>query len=170
MKIYVDELPKSCKECPLYRSGRLKVKKGARYIDAETCVLGNFYKFQEIDDEIDTCPLETTQSLKQQVREEVVEEIKKQLAQENQQLKQQLAEKDKEIAYMTKQAKKFNNEAQKYYEDAYCNDFHNQDKISFAIQQLQRVKEKTKSFYGEYSASVVVCIIDQIIKEIGDAE
>ena len=23
MKIYVDELPKSCKECPLYRSGRL---------------------------------------------------------------------------------------------------------------------------------------------------
>lgn len=78
MKIYVDdELPKNCKECPLYRSGRLKVKKGARYIDAETCVLGNFYKLQEIDDEIDTCPLETTQSLKQQVREEVVEEIKK---------------------------------------------------------------------------------------------
>lgn len=75
MKIYVDELPKNCKECPLYRSGRLKVKKGARYIDVETCVLGNFYKFQEIDNEIDTCPLETTQSLKQQVREEVVEQV-----------------------------------------------------------------------------------------------
>lgn len=80
MKIYVDELPKNCEECPLHRSGRLKLQKGARYIDAETCVLGNFYKFQEIDDEIDTCPLETTQSLKQQVREEVVEEIKKRLA------------------------------------------------------------------------------------------
>ena len=79
MKIYVDELPKNCEECPLHRSGRLKMKKGARYIDAETCVLGNFYKFQEIDDEIDTCPLATTQSLKQQVREEVVEEIRKQL-------------------------------------------------------------------------------------------
>ena len=39
MKIYVDELPKNCKECPL----------------------------------------ETTQSLKQQVREEVVEEIKAEL-------------------------------------------------------------------------------------------
>jgi hypothetical protein len=76
MKIYVDELPKNCKECPLYRSGKLKLQKGARYIDAETCVLGNFYKFQEIDDEIDTCPLETTQSQNQQVREEMVEEIK----------------------------------------------------------------------------------------------
>ena len=77
MKIYVDKLPKNCTECPLHRSGGLKLQKGARYIDAETCVLGEFYKFQEIDNEIDTCPLETTQSLKQQVREEVVEEIKK---------------------------------------------------------------------------------------------
>ena len=84
MTIYVSELPKDCKECPLYRSGKLKVQKGARYIDAETCVLGNFYKFQEIDDEIDTCPLETTQSIKQQVREEVVEGIR------------QLCEKEKE--------------------------------------------------------------------------
>lgn len=62
------------------------------------------------------------------------------LVNENEQLKQQLAEKDEEIAYMTKQAKKFNSEAQKYYEDAYCNDFHNQDKISFAIGQLEKVK------------------------------
>ena len=82
MKIYVSELPKNCKECPLHRSGMLKIKKGARYIEAETCVLGNYYKFQEIDDEIDTCPLETTQDLKQQVREEVVEEIKERLAQQ----------------------------------------------------------------------------------------
>lgn len=57
------------------------------------------------------------------------------------QLKQQLAEKDKKIEYYKKQAKKFNNEAQKYYEDAYCNDFHNQDKISFALEQLEKVKE-----------------------------
>ena len=82
MKIYVDELPNNCKECSLHRRGCLKVKKGGRYIDAETCVLGNFFKFQEIDDEIDTCPLETTQSLKQQVREEVVDEIKKRLAEQ----------------------------------------------------------------------------------------
>lgn len=77
MKIYVDELPKNCKECPLYRSGKLKIQKCGRYIDADTCVLGNFYKFQEIDNEIDTCPLQTTQSLKQQVREEVCDEIRK---------------------------------------------------------------------------------------------
>lgn len=82
MKIYTNELPKNCDECPLHRSGRLKLQKGARYIDAETCVLGNFYKFKEIDDEIDTCPLETTQSLKQQVRAEVVDEIKKRLAEQ----------------------------------------------------------------------------------------
>ena len=77
MRIFVDELPKNCDECPLHRSGRLKLQKGARYIDAETCVLGNLYKSQEIDNEIDTCPLETTQSLKQQVREKVCEEVYK---------------------------------------------------------------------------------------------
>ena len=67
-------------------------------------------------------------------------------------LKQQLAEKDEEIAYLTKQVKKFNNEAQKYFEDAYCNDFHNQDKISFCIEQLEKVKETTK------------CILDNALK------
>ena len=55
-------------------------------------------------------------------------------------LEAKLVEKEKEIAYMTKQAKKFNNESQKYYEDAYCNDFQNQDKISFALEQLEKVK------------------------------
>ena len=56
-------------------------------------------------------------------------------------LKQQLAEKEKETAYLTKQVKKFNNEAQKYFEDAYCNDAIYQDKISFAIEQLEKAKE-----------------------------
>ena len=67
-------------------------------------------------------------------------------------MKQQLAEKDEEIAYLTKQVKKFNNEAQKYFEDAYCNDFHNQDKISFAIAELEKVKETTE------------CILDNALK------
>lgn len=56
---------------------------------------------------------------------------------EIQQLKQQLVEKEKELVYMTKQAKKFNNEAQKYYEDAYCNSFQNQK----AIAELEKVEE-----------------------------
>lgn len=58
------------------------------------------------------------------------ENIKLQFAQK------QLVEKEKELAYMTKQAKKFNNEAQKYYEDAYCNSFQNQK----AIVELEKVK------------------------------
>ena len=55
-------------------------------------------------------------------------------------LEAKLVEKEKEIAYMTKQAKKFNNEAQKYYEDAYCNDFQKQTKIDFAVEQLEKLK------------------------------
>ena len=61
-------------------------------------------------------------------------------------LEEQLEEKEKEIAYLTKQVKKFNNEAQKYFEDAYCNDFHNQDKISFAVEQLKKVKEMLQPY------------------------
>ena len=56
---------------------------------------------------------------------------------ENQQLKQQLAEKERQV-------KKLNNEAQKYFEDAYCNDFHNQDKISFCIEKIQEIKNSLR--------------------------
>ena len=57
-------------------------------------------------------------------------------------LKEKLAEKDEELAYMTKQAKKFNNEAQKYFEDAYCNDTIYQDKINFAVELLEQVRQE----------------------------
>ena len=68
----------------------------------------------------------------------------KELDKENQQLKQQLAEKDKEIEYYKKQVKKLNNEAQKYFEDAYCNDFQKQDKISFCIEKFQETKKSLR--------------------------
>lgn len=74
------------------------------------------------------------------------------LVEENEKLKQQLAEKDREIEYYKKQAKKFNNEAQKYFEDAYCNDSIYQDKISFCIEQLEKVKETTE------------CVLDNALK------
>lgn len=81
------------------------------------------------------------------------------------QLKQQLVEKEKELAYMTKQAKKFNNEAQKYYEDAYCNSFQNQK----AITELEKVK-KTLSAYVRADHIIwdfnVNEVIDQQIKEL----
>lgn len=95
---------------------------------------------------------EENQQLKQQLAEK--EEINKlvneqledmersKLAWENKyfKLEKQLVDKDKEIEYFKRQARRFNNEAQKYYEDAYCNDFHNQDKISFAVEQLEKLK------------------------------
>lgn len=70
--------------------------------------------------------------------DEFAEMIKK-LVREKEELKQQLAEKDKEIEYYKKQAKKLNNEAQKYFEDAYCNDSIYQDKISFAVDILEEL-------------------------------
>ena len=79
--IYVDEFPKSCEECSLHRSGCLKIKKGARYIDAETCVLGNFYKFQEIDNEIDTCPLKPLSDRLAEERKKVVSDIRNKIEQ-----------------------------------------------------------------------------------------
>lgn len=74
------------------------------------------------------------------------------------QLKQQLVEKEKELAYMTKQAKKFNNEAQKYYEDAYCNSFQNQK----AIAELERLKEE---FNGAFSFSTQQEMFDKYIDQ-----
>ena len=97
--------------------------------------------------------------------DEFAEMIKK-LVREKEELKEQLAEKEKELANITEQAKKFNNEAQKYFEDAYCNDFHKRDKISFAVEQLEEVKEFVNDLYGEYSASVTTNFIDNQIKQL----
>lgn len=89
---------------------------------------------------------------------------------ENQQLKKQLAEKDEEIAYLTKQVKKFNNEAQKYFEDAYCNDFHNQDKISFAIEQLDNflkiIHSHEKIYLSLNDFKIINEIFEQQIKQL----
>ena len=76
MKVYVDELPKDCIDCPMCRSGKLKLQRKGRYIEAEQCVFRQ-YKYRTIDDEIDTCPLQSLTDYTKQVREEVVEEIKK---------------------------------------------------------------------------------------------
>ena len=86
---------------------------------------------------------------------------------ENQQFKQQLAEKEKEIAYLTKQVKKFNNEAQKYFEDAYCNDFHNQDKTSFAVEQLTQAKDYVQQYVNNFDdMNDCLCAIDNQIKRL----
>ena len=83
-------------------------------------------------------------------------------------LKQQLAEKERQV-------KKLNNEAQKYFEDAYCNDFQKQTKIDFAVEQLEKVKEKILSYENVYyqflesGAKVpVVCLENFRVKQTID--
>lgn len=76
IEVYVNELPKSCVECPMCRSGNIKLKKNGRYVEANTCVFGLFYKYHSIGDEIDTCPLKTIQSVQNQKAVEVLEKVK----------------------------------------------------------------------------------------------
>lgn len=77
MKIYVDELPKYCKECPFMidrgelKSSRLCYEKN--FVNCD-CKLNPNIGYIGIT-KPHGCPLATTQSLKQQVREEVVDEI-----------------------------------------------------------------------------------------------
>ena len=80
MRIYVDELPKSCEECPMCRSGKLKLQRKGRYVEVEQCVFGQ-YKYQTMDDEIDTCPLLSLADYTKQVRKEVVQEIRNKIEQ-----------------------------------------------------------------------------------------
>ena len=75
MRIYVDELPNSCEECPMCRSGKLKLQRKGRYIEAEQCVFGQ-YKYHTIDDEIDTCPLQSLADYTKQVRKELCNDFK----------------------------------------------------------------------------------------------
>ena len=75
MRIYVSELPKSCEECPMCRSGKLKLQRKGRYVEAKQCVFGK-YKYQTTDDEIDTCPLQSLTEHDKKVKKEVVKEIK----------------------------------------------------------------------------------------------
>lgn len=79
-----------------------------------------------------------------------------------QQLKHQLAEEKN-------RNKKLNHEAQKYYEDAYCNGFQNK----IAIESLEKVKESLEDCYGydyphlyHFIQSKVDEKIDQQIKSL----
>ena len=115
----------------------------------------------------------------------VIEKLK----QENQQLKQQLAEKDKEI----EQLKKFDDLNRNFFalfrtafkepdkvDDLFntlktIQEKHNQDKISFALEQLEKVKEKILSYENVYyqflesGAKVpVVCLENFRVKQTID--
>jgi hypothetical protein len=75
----------------------------------------------------------------------------KSIQKENKKLKQQLQEEKN-------RNKKLNHEAQKYYEDAYCNGSQNQT----AIAELERLKEE---FNGAFSISIQQEIFDKYIDQ-----
>lgn len=75
MEIFVSEVPKDCSECPMCRSGNLKLQRKGRYIEVEQCVFGQ-YKYQTIDDEIDTCPLKSLSDRLAEERKKVMQEIR----------------------------------------------------------------------------------------------
>lgn len=65
MKIYIDELPKSCDDCEF-----------GYFYDCQYCTLRpDLMRKDEWCEKEKHCPLETTQSLKQQVRKEVLSEL-----------------------------------------------------------------------------------------------
>ena len=156
-----------------------------------TYVHNNMEKFNKVIADLEAKLAESEEQLKEELVEkkgleralsacnrqndEFADMIKK-LVNEKEELKQQLAEKERELAYMTEQAKKFNNEAQKYFEDAYCNDFHKRDKISFAIEELEQIRKEfeikfkgckweDKMLVGKF-CNITNEIIDNQIKEL----
>lgn len=74
MKIYVDKFPKNCKKCGFCCKGDVGYWCQA-FVDYYTYIGDKTLKTKRLN----SCPLETTQSLKQQVRAEVVEEIKEKI-------------------------------------------------------------------------------------------
>ena len=73
MKIYADEMPKSCNDCEF-----------GYFYDCQYCSLRPDLAREDIWVEKEKhCPLLSIKSLKQQVREEVVEEIRERLKKAN---------------------------------------------------------------------------------------
>ena len=81
-------------------------------------------------------------------------------------LEAKLAEKDKEIKNLV--IAHFESEINKPV--LTTTQMINQDKISFAVEQLEKVKEFVNDFYGEYSASVTTNFIDNQIKSLKGEE
>lgn len=87
---------------------------------------------------------------------------------DNEYLKQQLAEKDEQIN-MLEQHKFYADNIIQAYADKWKN--HNQDKISFAVEQLEKVKEfcQNSDGFNKYGQSIrVECVVDFIDCAIKD--
>ena len=80
-------------------------------------------------------------------------------------LEAKLAEKDKEIESY-KHFKITIGTMENNQVDISSTTYINQDKISFALEQLEKVKEFVNEIYGEYSASVTTNFIDNQINQL----
>ena len=103
------------------------------------------YYFDNQDQKIKDLEVKLTESKKQcqkckHLNKKIELNIKNKLINENQQLKQQLAEKDKEISEYIKIV----DDLHKQLSDKcdFCDKTKDQDKISFAVEQLEKVKEE----------------------------
>lgn len=86
-------------------------------------------------------------------------------------LKQQLAEKERQLniseELLIKQEKEYDEQLEKQAKIHYRHlKEKDQDKILFALEQLEKVKEFVNEIYGEYSASITTNFIDNQINEL----
>ena len=95
------------------------------------------------------------------------------LVKENEQLKQQLSEKETDLSLARNEIDtlKHNLKIAQEHDNVMCELYFNkckehQDKILFAVEQLEKVKGFVNNYYGEYSAIVVTNFIDNQIKQL----
>lgn len=79
MKVYVDELPKDCFECPCFEGVETPAFCPCRLDFIENDKVQNYHKFYECNDNI--CPLKSLSEHDKQVRKEVLEKVYKVLEQ-----------------------------------------------------------------------------------------
>ena len=75
MKVYVDEVPKDCFECPCFEGIETPAFCPCRLDFIENDKVQNYHKFDECNDNI--CPLKSLSEHDNQVRKEVCEKIRK---------------------------------------------------------------------------------------------
>ena len=116
----------------------------------------NFIEIQDIESNVDTF-----------ITEDAIEDLLNQQDKENKQLKQQLAEKEKELAEYTDINNTLNSELQE--KCILCEEEHNQDKISFAVEQLTLLKNTiVNKMNNPYSVNIkhILSDFDNQINEL----
>ena len=77
MKVYVDELPKCCSDCPCFYDESISCQASDKWLDLS--IEKNFNSGKQIHKK---CPLQSLTELKKQIRKEVVQEIREKIIEE----------------------------------------------------------------------------------------